>query len=195
MLLWQLSGQRREPSVHHMVQMQHSLCRKRYVHPGAKSFRVLTMSSAFETCGGPGALELMFNPHPTTVTTSSAVAGPSSPAHPAVWTAAGCAQDGAARALTGYSITSNAMTAALCQTACAAQGYSIAGTEYSSECYCESLIAPSISLWLTYHHLGGNSFSNGLGATIASSSCSMTCSGNSGAICGGPYALTVFKLQ
>ena len=103
-------------------------------HPTSSAHIII---SAFETCGGPNAIELMVSGHPTAVSSSSAAVSATPSTRPAVWTAAGCAQDAGPRALTGYSFTSNAMTASLCQTTCAAKGFTIAGTEYSSECYCK----------------------------------------------------------
>ena len=101
--------------------------------------------AVFETCGGPGALELMKNPNPGAVPVTSAVLAPSPsptstpPSSSGTWTAAGCAQDGGARALTGYTFATNSMTPTLCQNTCASKGFSIAGVEYSSECYCTPL--------------------------------------------------------
>lgn len=59
-----------------------------------------------------------------------------------------------------------------CTQACQSAGYSLAGTEYSDECYC------------------GNAFSNG-GAPTPLSDCNMPCAGNAAEICGGPDRLTV----
>ncbi|KAG9013645.1 hypothetical protein FRB90_005817 [Tulasnella sp. 427] len=66
------------------------------------------------------------------------------------------------------------MTPAFCQAKCSAAGFSYAGVEYSSECYC------------------GNSLTNG-GTT--SNACTSTCSGDSKLTCGGSWALSVYKLN
>ncbi|GJE85355.1 DUF1996 and WSC domain-containing protein [Phanerochaete sordida] len=92
------------------------------------------------------------------------------------WASAGCVQDGAARALTGYSFTSASMTTALCQSTCASKGFSLAGIEYGQECYC------------------GNSLVNGLGQQLnAGPACYMTCSGAPGEKCGGTWTLSLYK--
>lgn len=91
----------------------------------------------------------MFNPSPSPVPVSSLElipsptaappsAPPSSPTGSGSWAAAGCSQDGGARALTGYSFASDSMTPTLCQNTCASKGFTMAGVEYGSECYCES---------------------------------------------------------
>ena len=63
--------------------------------------------------------------------------GSGSAATSGTWSAAGCVQDGPARALTGYSFTSSSMTTAMCQSTCALKGFTMAGIEYGQECYCE----------------------------------------------------------
>ncbi|CAO1628788.1 unnamed protein product [Sympodiomycopsis kandeliae] len=65
-------------------------------------------------------------------------------------------------------------SAARCSKACSDQGYSISGTQYSSECWCGSQL--------------------GTGQSIApSSDCNMACSGNSTQACGGPNRLSVYS--
>lgn len=54
------------------------------------------------------------------------------------WTNVGCAQDGPARALTGYAFTDEQMTKKKCIDTCSSKGYTIAGVEVARECYCES---------------------------------------------------------
>ena len=68
------------------------------------------------------------------------------------------------------------MTNPNCQSACLAAGYTIAGTEYSGECYCDT------------------AYSNGGGpASDGNAQCSMACNGDPTDICGGPDRLTVYK--
>ncbi|OBT38940.1 hypothetical protein VE00_10492 [Pseudogymnoascus sp. WSF 3629] len=68
------------------------------------------------------------------------------------------------------------MTNEACQTACTAAGFSIAGTEYSGECWC------------------GNSVENGGGpAPDGDAHCNMKCNGNSSETCGGPNRLDVYS--
>jgi WSC domain len=68
------------------------------------------------------------------------------------------------------------MTNENCQAACKAGGWTISGTEYSAECYCDS------------------KFENGGGpAPDGSTGCNMACNGNSQEICGGSNRLTVYQ--
>jgi hypothetical protein len=64
------------------------------------------------------------------------------------------------------------VTNELCTSTCASAGYSLAGTEYSGECFC------------------GNVYSNG-GAQVQNG-CSMVCNGASDEICGGSLRLSVW---
>ncbi|WVQ98284.1 hypothetical protein IAU59_005407 [Kwoniella sp. CBS 9459] len=117
-----------------------------------------------ETCGGPNALNIYVNDDIQPATTVL----------PTGWTTYGVVAEGTnGRALTYTLWSSDTNTIESCAQGCAAAGYSIAGTEYSSECYC------------------GNSFSNGGGAIQDSSAAFMTCSGNLAEMCGGPSILSV----
>ncbi|KAM5541685.1 hypothetical protein V8D89_004666 [Ganoderma adspersum] len=120
-----------------------------------------------EICGGPMRLTLLV--------TSNLPPPPSDTVLPAGWSSVGCVSDNSARALTGFSVTNDQMTYDSCISTCSAQGYSMAGIEYGSECYC------------------GHSFENGAGVALDPSSCSMDCAGDSAATCGGSWALTAFQ--
>lgn len=61
-----------------------------------------------------------------------------------------------------------------CQAACAAAGFSVAGMEYASECWC------------------ANGLSSG-SKKVSDDFCSMSCSGNSTQSCGGPSLLSVYS--
>ena len=63
-----------------------------------------------------------------------------------------------------------------CVNVCLASGYTIAGTEYSGECFCD------------------NDFQAG-GAPVSDGRCSMTCNGNDGEICGGPNGLSILQFN
>ncbi|KAG8845972.1 hypothetical protein FRB96_002198 [Tulasnella sp. 330] len=88
---------------------------------------------------------------------------------PSTWTSMGCFADQNARTLAGPTYTDAAMTPALCQQKCA--GYAYAGTEYQTQCFC------------------GNSMT----VSTPSTGCSLTCGGDSSQICGGGWALNVYK--
>ncbi|WVQ99094.1 hypothetical protein IAU59_006226 [Kwoniella sp. CBS 9459] len=95
---------------------------------------------------------------------------------PAGWSApsAACVAEGSrGRALTGASLASSDMTYQKCADFCDSKGFAIFGIEYSQECYC------------------GANLANGASLTLPSTNCNMKC-GGSGAICGGPSALTIF---
>lgn len=88
------------------------------------------------------------------------------------WTYVGCFSDSTARTLPSTSSTSAAMTPATCQASCKAAGYTFAGVEASSECWCSNSIAN--------------------GSRVAESQCSATCSGSSEK-CGGNWAIGVYR--
>ena len=69
------------------------------------------------------------------------------------------------------------MTTAMCLAACDQRGFTIAGTEYTSECYC------------------GNSFSSGLGGLQSDNHCYMSCGGAKGTKCGGTWSMNLYKKQ
>ncbi|KAK7924877.1 WSC domain-containing protein [Apiospora marii] len=118
-----------------------------------------------ETCGGAGFLSLYTNPKNNGPQPNTGVPG---------WNSIGCYSEGTnGRTLTYQANTGNANSALTCTAACAAAGYTLAGTEYSGQCFC------------------GNSFQNG--GAPATSGCSMLCSGNQTEICGGPDRLNVYS--
>ncbi|KAF2677059.1 WSC-domain-containing protein, partial [Lentithecium fluviatile CBS 122367] len=93
---------------------------------------------------------------------------------PTNWSYKGCYTDGVnGRTLRSSATAAADMTAAKCIAYCGVRGYSLAGTEYSNECFC------------------GNSIANGGGP--AASGCDMPCSGAPGEACGGPNRLSVYE--
>lgn len=70
---------------------------------------------------------------------------------------------------------SSNMTVAGCTSACQAAGYSLAGVEFGSECWCDNNIHNS--------------------ASVAQSGCSMPCSGDPNLYCGGQVRLNVCQLN
>ena len=112
-------------------------------------------------CGGPNALNLYVNPTIAPVVING-------------YTALGCVQEVAGRALTGLRKDDPNMTQATCIATCTAAGFKYAGVEYGVECYC------------------GNEFSNGASISNQSGQCYMDCPGNKGQKCGGPNAIQLF---
>ncbi|KAA8565056.1 hypothetical protein EYC84_010818 [Monilinia fructicola] len=91
----------------------------------------------------------------------------------------GCGFDtaGAARTLQGASLTNNTgMTIESCIDFCNSKGFSIAGVEYSTQCFCDNSI------------LAGRAPVPGLVGN-----CAMPCSGNSAEMCGGPALLSLYQ--
>ena len=122
-----------------------------------------------------GASSLSSTLTSSSTTTSRPTAQPTGPI--AVQTAGsfsyqGCYSEGNnGRALAATSTADNAMTVQKCANFCS--GYKYMGVEYSSECYCANTIAS--------------------GAVLATSGCSMECSGDAAALCGGPNRLNFYS--
>ncbi|KAH8659256.1 WSC domain-containing protein [Tricladium varicosporioides] len=113
-------------------------------------------------------------PSSTTATTSTTTAP--SVALPTGWSYQGCWIDQAhGRILANQQPDSGSNTIESCIAACAGLGMSIAGLEYSSQCFCDSNIQ------------------NGGILSSSDSNCAMTCSGNSGEVCGGPGLLSIYS--
>jgi hypothetical protein len=125
--------------------------------------------SKSEICGGSWTLSLFKS--------SGAPSAPSQPA-PVTWKKTGCVSDGSARALTGYYLSSQSMTVEICTSACASKGFTKAGLEFGTECFC------------------GNSYSNGLGQPLDDGrACYMTAAGNNQEKAGGTWALSIYEAQ
>jgi hypothetical protein len=88
-----------------------------------------------------------------------------------VGTYLGCYNDTGSRVLNGYYTSSGGMTVESCVSTCQTQGYAYAGVQSSSQCFC------------------GNGPYNSAGQGNA---CNYTCNGNSGEICGGSWANSVY---
>ncbi|KAL8809186.1 MAG: hypothetical protein Q9200_003633 [Gallowayella weberi] len=111
----------------------------------------------------------------SSTTSSSAASASSSPTGiPSGWTYKGCYVDNAnGRILINTQPSSSTQTNEKCIAACQAAGYSVAGMEFGSECYC------------------GNALINGP-AVAAASQCDKPCSGNAAQKCGGASRMSVF---
>jgi len=83
-----------------------------------------------EMCDGRSLLTLYRNPS----------LAPKSVVLPTGWSANGCMADAVdARSLSAYIFANDAMTVELCVSTCSSKGFTMAGTEYGRECYCEML--------------------------------------------------------
>jgi Glyoxal oxidase N-terminus/WSC domain len=124
-------------------------------------------------CGGPNRLTVFWNGQapPMGLFENTGVNG---------WTQLGCYTDHgvANRSLTTIMPTpggQSALTVERCTAACQNAGFTLAGVEYGSECFCGNKIE------------GG-----GAPAPDGSAGCNMPCNGNRTEICGGPNRLNVY---
>jgi hypothetical protein len=92
------------------------------------------------------------------------------------WKYLGCGTDSNSRVLSGASTSADDMTVDTCIAFCAGKGFSMAGLEYSRECYCGNSIPAAASP--APGQLGG---------------CGMRCSGNETEICGDSMRLSLYS--
>lgn len=93
------------------------------------------------------------------------------------WSYQGCGADNYySRALTGASTSQVGMTNEQCVKFCGDKGFSIAGTEYSKECYCSNSIPTAAQ---PVAGVVGN--------------CNMPCSGDTNEFCGGSSLLSLYQ--
>lgn len=92
------------------------------------------------------------------------------------WTYAGCYVDNAyGRILPQNPSNPNNLTVESCVTTCRNLGYTVAGAEYSTQCFC------------------GNSLVNAAVLASSDSECNMACGGNSSEMCGAGNRLSVYS--
>ncbi|PVF98808.1 WSC-domain-containing protein [Serendipita vermifera] len=89
------------------------------------------------------------------------------------WTSQGCYVDQIGSRQLPNSIDISPMTVEGCLDACADAGYTIAGLEYASECYCGTTL-PTL---------------------VANEGCDMACTGDFGHLCGGGNRLNVYQAR
>lgn len=92
------------------------------------------------------------------------------------WKYLGCGTDSVSARTFSYERDSGVLTVESCIATCNAAGYSIAGMEYSTQCFCGNAV-PSAAAPLP--NIPGG--------------CSMKCGGDSTEICGGPNALSLYQ--
>jgi len=109
----------------------------------------------------------------TPLATAVSVISRDPPASYGLWSSLGCWGDNPVnRTLHYIAGNSSNNTIESCLDTCQSLGFPLGGTEYSDECYC------------------GNSILYNYGT---SNGCSMTCSGDSNEICGGPNAINIYN--
>jgi hypothetical protein len=84
----------------------------------------------------------------------------------------GCYTDEKTRDLTDEAVSAGSMSVETCVADCGKAGYAYAGVQYGKQCFC------------------GNTY----GKYGTSTSCNMTCSGDSAETCGGSYANSIYKV-
>lgn len=140
-----------------------------------------------ETCGGPNRLNvysysgsITSAPPPPTGGGGSSTPTTTIPiptAIPTGWEYQGCYHDniGYGRVMANGQPNNDDMTVESCITVCASKGYTVAGMEYSSQCFCDDYLRDNTT------------------RADSDSACAMSCSGDSGEICGGPNLLSVYS--
>ncbi|TFK51378.1 copper radical oxidase [Heliocybe sulcata] len=91
-----------------------------------------------------------------------------------LWESLGCYNDSIAARTRSIGENVDNATVESCTAACYNAGYTLAGLEYSTQCFCD----------VTIRNFGG---------PAASSDCDMTCAGNSSEYCGGPNRLNLYN--
>ncbi|MCJ1410361.1 hypothetical protein MMC19_004446 [Ptychographa xylographoides] len=154
---------------------------------GLAGCNMVCNGNSSEYCGGPNRLDMyQFGGTGTgtgssTSTTTAPPSGTTTAAGsatglPTGWTYAGCYVDGAnGRIMANQQPDSQTNTVESCVATCAAAGYTISGTEFSSQCFC------------------GNNIQNGGVLASADSQCNTACSGNSAEMCGGGNRVSVYS--
>ena len=146
-----------------------------------------------EICGGPNRLNMYSyaggatssataTSTPTTSVSKTATSSTatstgtgSAASLPKSWTYKGCYVDNTNGRILNQEPDSSTLTVESCVQTCIGLGYSIAGMEYSTQCFC------------------GNYVFDGGYLASQDSDCAMTCGGNSSEICGGPNRMSVYS--
>ncbi|KAF2668724.1 copper radical oxidase [Microthyrium microscopicum] len=146
---------------------------------GSVGCNMACQGNATEMCGGSfrlNAYQYLAAPG-ASATSSSAPPTPTGLGIPAGWSYKGCWQDNynnLGRSMGNEQTDDQSMTIASCVAECQALGYSIAGMEYSYQCFCDNFIR------------------NGAPPGVESD-CSTACAGDSTETCGGPNRLSLYS--
>ena len=140
-----------------------------------------------EICGGPDGLNVysfgVYNASNTATTTTAAPGSATSTASgtiatslPTGWNYTGCYLDQVnGRIMMNEQPDNQKLTIESCVQLCSGMGYSVAGLEYSVQCFCDDYLR------------------NGATLAATDSTCAMACGGNSKEICGGPNLVSVYS--
>lgn len=135
--------------------------------------------SVYTAGGGP-----VVDPSASTATdmgpssTTSLAAEPDPTGLPEGWASYGCWVDGVDGRILNHQVTPDDpdLTLESCAQACSALGYTIAGAEYYTQCFC------------------GNQIINSAVKADSASECNTPCGGNSAQNCGGPSRMSIMSL-
>jgi hypothetical protein len=150
--------------------------------------------NSLEVCGGPNRLTMFqyngtsvitsssssttgtISSSTTTSSTPSATGSTGNSTLPAGWAYQGCYIDASpnGRAMTYQQPDNSTLTIESCVQTCQGLGYTVAGAEYSVQCFCDNFIRNGASL-------------------TSNSDCSMTCGGNSSEYCGAGNRLSIYS--
>jgi hypothetical protein len=141
--------------------------------------------NAAEICGGSNRLSLYSRSSsssaPTATSSGSATSptpGPTVTGLPSGWTYKGCWVDQEyGRILIASEPDSSTLTIESCVATCSGLGYSVAGMEYYTQCYC------------------GDAIINRGVLTTAQTDCNTACGGNSAEMCGGGNRMSIYSNQ
>lgn len=116
-------------------------------------------------------------PSTTVLSTTTTSATTSATGLPGGWTYQGCYVDniGGVRSMLVQENDNPTMTIESCINLCISSGYTVAGMEYSDQCFCDDYVRNNASL------------------ASSDSQCAMTCAGNTNEICGGPNLLSIYS--
>jgi WSC domain len=167
-------------------------CGNAFVSPGGPASdgftgcSMLCNGNSSEYCGGPNRLDVYSlgaasstsstKTSSTSTTATSVTTSSAATALPSGWTYKGCYIDGAnGRIINDQLPDSATLTVESCVASCVGLGYTVAGMEYSQQCFC------------------GNYTVNGATLAPADTDCSMPCSGNSKEFCGAGNRMSIYS--
>jgi hypothetical protein len=137
--------------------------------------------NAAEMCGGPNRLNMysfgtVTSSVSASATSSSASASATATGLPTGWAYSGCYVDNAnGRILATQRPDDPALTIESCVQACVGLGFTVAGMEYSTQCFCDKFLR------------------NGGALASSDTQCGMACGGNSAEKCGGPDRMSIYS--
>ena len=146
---------------------------------GSTACTMTCNGNSSQICGGPNAVSMFQSTKYVEAANKQSIAVSNSTSS-ASYGYKGCYTDAAVtkRTLSSYSFTNSTMTVELCLNTCFAKGWSWAGVEYASECYC------------------GDDKGIQNGATVvADTDCSMRCAGDKTEWCGAGSRMNVYQKQ